>query len=1281
MSASSFLTQIAMFEIDGSHISALNDTDLRVLVARLCEAELRQRGLPVSAVTAGGDQNAKDGGIDVRVDLPGSVAITGFIPRPATGFQVKVSDLSAGDVMDEMCPKGFLRPSIEKLASLSGAYIIISSKSNTADSALQGRKTAMRDTLGSLPNADALFTDFYDRDRLARWVRNHAGVVSWMRERIGQPIKGWRPYANWANSSESLDANYLLDGKSRIYDWRIKQTGPLSVENGINRIREALAQPKGAVRLIGLSGTGKTRLVQALFDERVGRQSLDPTLAVYTDLGDQPDPSPRDLVRHLVENRLHAIVVVDNCPPETHRALVKICSAPESSVSLITVEYDVRDYDDPESTEVFLLEPASDDVIDHILEHQAPQLSLLDRRRIMRFSNGNARVALALAHTVRRGDSVANLSDRDLFNRLFHQRRPEDEGLLKAAEACTIVYSFNGEIIDGKEAELPFLAEISELSVRQFYRCVTELCVRGLIQRRGQWRALLPQALANMLAKQALESMPQSTILSFFEAKASERLQKSFSRRLGYLHDSEAAVRIVNSWLSSGGMLSELHRLNDLGLTMLCNVAPVAPAAVLDAIEWTVNSEYGPSFLDGIQYHRNTWTSMLRSIAYEDNFFHRSAILLSRFVAARPPDDRNNSAWEKFTSLFQLYASGTHALIDKRLEVVDVLLSSNDERTQACGIDALSSSLEGTHFRPPHELEFGARPRDYGWAPQNDEEVVSWYSEAISYASRLAFSDHPLSDKILSILADKFQGIWSDARALSPLELMVKAVSKRVYWPEGWIAVRNTLHNESKDMLPEHLNRLRALEEILRPSNLLQKARAYIFSEPCGSLDVATSEQDGGDNNETVALNRVFEIARELGRELARNMEVLEQLLPELVIEQKKTNRVMQFGEGLATGAESLEAMWSFLVDAIAAMAVEKRNILVLMGFLSAANERDKETASRFLDSALDDPVLGPWFPILQMSFGIDQRGAERIEKSLELGLAPSWAYRSLWHHWSDSVSTAVLRRMIRGIASLPEGYSFAVEVLSMWLHKHQKSEHLNDKEISLSGRELIDKFIFERADRDGGHRLGEIINRCFPGDDAVQHTIDFCRNIKTAVREYRFYPFTSWHLFESLFRTQPFIALDEFVGDGQVNARSIIKEIAMHGRNPLNVVPIDALIRWAQVDSPLRFPKLAAAVDFVMKSPDQGFVFADVASKILHHAPDRLDILKIFGSNFESYSWRSSLSGTDITLEKLRAVPQAFFNDLDPQVGAWAQECDKKLANLAEKERASERRKDESFE
>jgi hypothetical protein len=78
-----------MFEISGDDIAALSDADLRNLIGLLSEAELRQRGLPTSAVTFGGNQDAKDGGLDVRVALPADTTIAGFIPMPATGFQVK----------------------------------------------------------------------------------------------------------------------------------------------------------------------------------------------------------------------------------------------------------------------------------------------------------------------------------------------------------------------------------------------------------------------------------------------------------------------------------------------------------------------------------------------------------------------------------------------------------------------------------------------------------------------------------------------------------------------------------------------------------------------------------------------------------------------------------------------------------------------------------------------------------------------------------------------------------------------------------------------------------------------------------------------------------------------------------------------------------------------------------------------------------------------------------------------------------------------------------------
>src|SRR5258706_11936975 len=99
-----------MFEITPEDIAQLDDKQLRKLVGLLCEAELRSRGHSTAAVTWGGDQNAKDGGLDVRVTLPDGEPIDGFIPRRSTGFQVKKQDMPPRAILGEMCPNRVMRP-------------------------------------------------------------------------------------------------------------------------------------------------------------------------------------------------------------------------------------------------------------------------------------------------------------------------------------------------------------------------------------------------------------------------------------------------------------------------------------------------------------------------------------------------------------------------------------------------------------------------------------------------------------------------------------------------------------------------------------------------------------------------------------------------------------------------------------------------------------------------------------------------------------------------------------------------------------------------------------------------------------------------------------------------------------------------------------------------------------------------------------------------------------------------------------------------------------------
>jgi hypothetical protein len=651
-----------MLEITSDDIAALNDEDLRALLGRLCEAELRSRELSTLAATWGGNQNAPDGGIDVRVKILDGAAPGGFIPRANIGFQVKKTDFTPGLVTTEMRPQGDLRPSIVELIRESGAYIIASSGSDCSDSALTDRLERMRSAVAEVAGQESLHLDFYDRNRLATWTRGHAGIAVWVRQKIGRGISGWQSYGSWTKSPEGTADEYLLDEAARLHTGRADERG-IDVVQGIDRIRDILRNARGVVRLAGLSGVGKTRLVQALFDERLGERPLNSASAIYTDMSDNPSPQPAGMVSDLMALRTRAIVVVDNCAPDLHRRVTELCRAHESSVSVITLEYDVQD-DEPEGSDVFRLKPSSVELVSKLVARRFPEISKADVNTIAEFSGGNARVALALSERLGRNESIAGLQDEELFRRLFHQRQSHDDSLLKAAQACALLYSFQGDAISGDRAELPKIGRLIGMTPEQLFAKVAQLKRRDLIQRRSVWRAILPHAIANRLAAMALRELPTELIEKNFNT---ERLLKSFSRRLSYLHESDEAKRIAAKWLSSGGLLSQVGRLDEAGLAMFINIAPVVPEATLAAIERVLSGSNAGGLRDSSR--RDRIGMLLCSIAYDASLFDRCVEVMVRLDISRLLEGRTNS-YDLLDALFHILLSGTHAAIEQRAAAV-----------------------------------------------------------------------------------------------------------------------------------------------------------------------------------------------------------------------------------------------------------------------------------------------------------------------------------------------------------------------------------------------------------------------------------------------------------------------------------------------------------------------------------------------------------------------------------------------------------------------------------
>lgn len=287
-----------VFTVTTEEIQLLNDAQSRELVARLSREELRRLGGSGAAVTWGGDQRAKDGGVDVRVDAGSLVATSGYVPRTQTAYQVKAESFPKSKISPEMAPGAVLRPAIEDLAGVSGAYVIVSTRDNLSDSSRAARLAEMANCLERFGLKEKVVLDFFDSRRVADWVEQFPPIVAWVKTAIGRPLVGWRPYGPWAYREERVEADYILDERVKVFAPNADEG--IDVASAINSLRGHLV-PRASVRLVGLSGVGKTRLVQALFDDRVKTENaaLPATKAIYTDLGDNPTPQPTELAREI----------------------------------------------------------------------------------------------------------------------------------------------------------------------------------------------------------------------------------------------------------------------------------------------------------------------------------------------------------------------------------------------------------------------------------------------------------------------------------------------------------------------------------------------------------------------------------------------------------------------------------------------------------------------------------------------------------------------------------------------------------------------------------------------------------------------------------------------------------------------------------------------------------------------------------------------------------------------------------------------------------------------
>lgn len=759
---------------------------------------------------------------------------------------------------------------------------------------------------------------------------------------------------------------------------------------------------------------------------------------------------------------------------------------------------------------------------------------------------------------------------------------------------------------------------------------------------------------------------------------ASERLLKSFSRRLGYLDQSNEATAIVMQWLAPGGRLGNISTLDDLGRAMFENVAPTAPEAALSVLERAMSaSEDGEAVAECADY-----IYLIRSLAHDAALFKRCIRLILRIAVADGRGNQSKRDLDVFSSLFFIHFSGTLATIEQRLDVIRDLLRSEVASLRDLGGSALRAALQTSHFSPSYSFDFGSRLRRYGYFPRTTEEVKHWYRSALQLVDGLACSDDPSAPVARAALAETLSGLWIHAGMYDELAHVCAAISKRQFWPDGWVAVRRTLQSISKSPTASEVLQLASLEKILQPLDLVQRVRSIVLSDGRNDYDL-DFEGDGTDDF-SHRIQRTEEIALALGKAVASDENALHELVAALVTQE---GRVRSFGMGLAEGAKDPRALWKDLVAQLARTEKEKRRVMIFRGFLSALYAKNPELVSVFLDEAVGDETLAPWYPTLETAVEIDKRGVDRLIRSLVLGKSPMWIYRNLaFGRATDRISGDDFKQLVLAIAAKDGGLDVASEVLYMRLHSENERKEGYSPQVLDTGRELLQRLKFTRADRSQNHHLGEISKACLGREGDAVAVLQICRKLKGAISKYETAAFYYDDLLLGLFSVQPAAALDGILAGDEMELSlgiGILNDARRHRNSPLEAVSEDDILAWCDEDPKMRYPAVAGGVTIL--APNEGAGprrWTKMALRILEKAPDRIAVLKQFIRQFSPMSWSGSpaaiVAANAKLLDELEAYP-------DTAVAKFVMEEKVRLSQCIEQEKRQEaeldRARDERFE
>jgi len=746
------------------------------------------------------------------------------------------------------------------------------------------------------------------------------------------------------------------------------------------------------LRIVGLSGLGKTRLVYESFNPQgILKKNEEFKKILYLNLN-TCESDYLKVIKQLAEGGQRRILIIDNCDFTKHNNLISIIKQPGCKLSLITIDFNPIEKLVERSSEFSLIQLSPDDcedVIDQILLKFFPQQNEQEEREtIKRFARGHTLIATLLASSKRSSpkDWIPIINKPDVIDKLLGEegKSTEMRHMLVAISIFEKI-GFYDELKNQSEfvATNKLITGLDfsrEVSIMKFNETCLHFLRRGLIDKQARYIMIRTKPLALTLAIEWWQSCtPDHAKAVLASLQEHQGLKEALCDQLKYLDFLENAKEIVKDLCGQEGPFGNAEVLNtDEGSRLFRSLVEVNPQDTSDALFRIFGSMKKEDLLQVKAGRRNlVWA--LEKLCFRRETFEKAVKVLMAFGIAETETHISNNSRGQFFHLFQIHLPGTEASLEDRISIIEFALSTHSHDYEDMAIGALLRAIQTHDFsRMGGAEKQGSSTQLSDYYPPF-KEISHYWKYSLQKLIEIANKDQEKRERIIPQIINSIRGFYSARCGHIILPFIQNIIQEN---QDAWFDIRTnfkmTLKYEDSSLTSEDKETIKELITGLEPTDFVTKYKNYVKKSYWDFSEDSTSLTD-------LANSRAFKLAEEF---IHKNLS-WDEFMP--LFFDGEQHLGYWFGRKIGEFINSDGKNDVFITNAlrvIKSIPADKRNVIVLTGFLSI--QTDQDFVLRVIKEIINDDelyiysfyiayMINPRFDVFMALFDLVENGKVKI--------------------------------------------------------------------------------------------------------------------------------------------------------------------------------------------------------------------------------------------------------------------------------------------------------------